>query len=153
MDVTNLNRLIAEGDVARHPNGLTVKVRDSWVIPGEKRLSYTTLIRLVECCREYHWEKDILPLMKETRLDSITKSITAEFLTPIPVRSVISIVYLLTDIRSKGYALEFQVMDATDRSLRARVSMVSVFYDPDTGTPIVPPEAVSDFLSSRTSKA
>jgi acyl-CoA thioesterase FadM len=147
MDVTTLSHLIEEGGVVRHSGGLRVKVHSFWAVPGENRLSYTTLIRLIECCREHHWDIDIKPLTDGIPLDSICKSITGEFIKPVPLESLMSITYRVTDVRSKGYSLDFYVQHETDGALHASVSMVSVFYDPNLGVSITPPQSVLDRLT------
>jgi len=150
MEPTSLNMLMQTGCVVADLNGLTITIPPSWIIEGEDRLSYTTLVRLIECCREYHWQTDILPKINSNiSLDSICKSIYGEFISPILVDSVISITYLITDIRRKGYSLRFEVRNTENQTLCAKFDLVSIFYDPVTRKSIVPPPSVFDFLSAR----
>ena len=148
MEITSLSRLIKEGGVTCNPEGLIVTIHPSWVVEGEDRLSYTTLIRLIECCREHHWQIDVLPRAGGTSVDSICKSLTAKFTNAIPVGSVLSITYRVTGVRQKGYSLRFEVRDTKDQKVCAEFDLVSVFYDPVARKPTAPPASVFDHLSS-----
>jgi len=150
MDTTTLAQLLEEDGVTCKPDGLIVKIHSSWVVIGEDRLSYTTLVRLIECCREHHWSLDILSThdLGKLTLDSITRSIAGEFISPIPIGSLISITYKITEVREKGYALHFEVRDVTDQTVRAWFDIVSIFYDPTTNEPITPPPAILQNLKS-----
>jgi len=147
VEITTLRRLLGEDGIALLPNGLSVTVHPSWIVEGEDRLSYTTLIRLIECCREHHWSRDILPRATNTAIDSITKSVSGEFIRPIPVGCVVSITYEITEVRSRGYALEFRVWDEGDQQLFAIVSLVSVFFDPSQRQAARPPPSVLEYLT------
>lgn len=150
METTTFARLMQTGCVVSDQNGLTLTIPSSWIIKGENRLSYTTLVRLIECCREYHWQTDILPNTKNNvSLDSICKSLYGEFINPILVGSVVSITYLVTDIRRMGYSLRFEVRNTKTQTLCAKFDFVSVFYDPVTRKPIAPPTSVFDYLYVR----
>lgn len=150
METTTFARLMQTGCVIGDQNGLTITIPSSWIIKGENRLSYTTLVRLIECCREYHWQTDILPNTKNNvSLDSICKSLYGEFINPILVGSVISITYLVIDIRRKGYSLRFEVRNTKTQTLCAKFDLVSVFYDPVTRKSIAPPTSVFDYLYVR----
>lgn len=131
-------------------NGLTVTIPPSWIVAGEDRLSYTTLIQLVECCREYQWQKDILSKIerRDIHLDSICKSLTCDFIAPILVGSTISISYCTIEVRRKGYSLRFEVRNTKNKRLRAMFKQVSVFYDPVARRSIAPPYCVLEYLST-----
>lgn len=148
MEITSLGNLMREGGVTCNPDGLTVTIHSSWVVPGEDRLSYATLVRLIECCREHHWKMDVLPKAKDTQVDSICKSIEAKFLSAIPIGSLISITYRVTGVRQKGYSLRFEVRDTKSQTLRAEVNLVSVFYDSVASKPVAPPDTVFNHLSN-----
>lgn len=153
MEPTSLNRLLEESDVTCTPSGLTVTIHPHWIIEGEDRLSYTTLTRLIECCREHHWNTDIIPIAEDSPIDSITKSITGEFTKAIPVGSVVSITCRVAEVRRRGYRLEFEVCNATDQTLHAEFDMVSVFYDPVAQKAVAPPASVTEHLLARLSTA
>ncbi|MGH2414980.1 MAG: acyl-CoA thioesterase, partial [Microcystaceae cyanobacterium] len=142
MEPTSLKRLLEEDGVTCTPEGLILKIHPDWVIEGEDRLSYTTLIRLIECCREHHWNTDILSRANGTLVDATSKSIAGEFTRSILVGSAIAITYQVTEVRSKGYALKFEVRDALEQTLYATFKMVSVFYDAQSGKAVPPPQVV-----------
>lgn len=148
MDITSLSRLLEEGGVTYNSDGLTVTIHPSWIIEGEDRLSYTTLVRLVECCREHHWNIDILSRAEGVPVDSICKSITGQFVSAIPVGSMVSITYRVAGVRRKGYSLKFEVRDAADGTLRAEFELVSVFFDPVACKAVAPPVSVYTYLFS-----
>jgi acyl-CoA thioesterase FadM len=148
MDPTGFKFLIEEGGVTCNPDGITVLINPSWIIEGEYRASYTTLIRLVECCREYHWEIDIIPKAKGTPLDSITKSVSGEFIRPIKSGIFVSISYHLIDVRDKGYSILFEIRDKSSQALYARITLVCVFIDLITSRPITPPISVYEYILS-----
>jgi len=148
METTSLVKLIEEDGAVCIPSGLKVTVYPSWIVEGEDRLSYTTLVRLIECCREHHWQTDVLPQVQGVQLDSICKSIAATFTKPVLVGRVISITYEVTAVREKGYSLRFSVYDAVEQTLCAEVDLVLVFYDPVAHQPISPPATVFNYLVS-----
>ncbi len=147
MDPTNLFRLMETGCIVCRPDGLSVRIHPSWIVEGEDRLSYASLIRLIEGCREYHWNIDILPKANDTTVDSILKSITGNFSNPISAMRLITITYSVTDVRSKSYTLRFTVRDGEDQTLYAEFDLVSVFYDPITCKSEAPPKAVLNHIS------
>lgn len=147
MTPVTLAGLLAEGGVRLHPRGLEIEARRAWVVPGEDRLSATTLLRLVECCREHHWQTDILPAAAGQPVDSITKSINAEFVQPVPVPGTVLLDYAVMQVRSRSYEMRFAIR-LPDGSLCATVTMVQVFFDPLTSQATTPPPAVRQRLLS-----
>lgn len=146
MKPTSLKLLMQEGVTSREEDGLIVQIKPSWVVGGEKRVSYTTIVRLVECCREHHWNIDIVSRDKTNVLDSITKSLECEFLRSIPVETKIYITYGIKEVRTRGYSIEFQIRDVTKELLFARIIMVSVFYSSREQGVIQPPIEVRNYL-------
>jgi acyl-CoA thioesterase FadM len=154
MQPTTLAGLLAEGDVRQFAGGLDVVVQRAWIIAGEDRLAYTAIVRLVECCREWHWQSDILPFAGAAPLDSITKSLTAEFTHPIALGSALRIMHQVVAVRPRSYQLRF-TLTAHDpdhpeqpERLCAALDMVSVFYDPARDAVAEPPPAVLARLQS-----
>lgn len=147
MDITSLNKLRKTEHVVSRPDGIIVTVKDSWIIEGEDRLSYTTLIRLIECCREHHWQVDVLPVAQGKPLDSICKLLTCNFIRPIAVGSTIFIRYQITEVRRKSYMLKFEVFETGSNNLCAECSLVSVFYDPLSRKPMLSPSSLVDKLT------
>jgi acyl-CoA thioesterase FadM len=150
MDTTTLKSLLKSGNVTCSPEGLRVTVNPKWIVEGEDRLSYTTLIRLVECCRELHWNSDILIHTKGTMIDSVTKLIRGDFLHPILPGNIVSITYHVTAVRQKSYELRFDVQNVANGTLCATFNIVSVFYDPILHEASVPPKEVLDYLCNLT---
>lgn len=147
MRPTTLAELVRQSDVAPDARGLKLLVPKSWIVEGEDRLSYTTILRLVECCREHHWQTDIKPWSGCITVDSICRTAMADFREAVHVGAKISITYKVIEVGTKSYALEFTVHDDVTRSVCAIVRIVSVFYDPVRRRSIVPPMSVREHLS------
>ena len=148
METTSLDALMREDGVSVVPGGLCLVVLPAWIVAGEERLSYTTFVRLVECCREHHWRTDVLPHAGVASIDSITKSFTCRFLAPMLAYAAISISWRVMDVRAKGYTLHFQARDVASETTCAECDMVSVFYDVARWIPAAPPPAVRARLES-----
>ncbi|MGE5333863.1 MAG: acyl-CoA thioesterase [Nitrososphaerota archaeon] len=146
MQPTTLAGLLAEGGVRRFAGGLEVDVRRAWIIAGEDRLAYTAIVRLVECCREWHWESDVLSHAGGAPLDSITKSLQGEFVRPIALGSLLRITHQVIAVRPRSYQLRFQLVTGDPEQLCATLEMVSVFYDPVRAAVAEPPPGVVDYL-------
>lgn len=149
MQPTTLAGLLAEGDVHRFVGGLEVVVRPAWIVSGEDRLAYTSIVRLVECCREWHWQSDVLSHASGAPIDSITKTVSGEFKHPIAVGSLLRITYTVVEVRPRSYALRFQLATLGRTHAPpgpeqpcATLEMVSVFYDPAREVVAEPPAAV-----------
>ncbi|CAG0960618.1 hypothetical protein METP3_00804 [Methanosarcinales archaeon] len=153
MEPASFDCIIKTGYVKCNQDRLTVIIPPSWIVLGEDRLSYTSLVRLIECCREYHWKKDILSKIniEEFPLDSICKLLSGEFTNPILVGSTISISYSITEVRRKGYTLKFEVRNSNN-ILCAKFILVSIFYNPVNQKSIIPPASVSDYFSTQCSE-
>lgn len=146
MQPTTLEGLLAEGGVRCFAGGLEVEVRRAWIVAGEDRLAYTAIVRLVECCREWHWQSDILPHTGGAPLDSITKSFTAEFTHPIALGSLLRITHQVIAVAPRSYQLRFQLATQRPEQQCAMLEMVSVFYDPARAAVAEPPPGVVDYL-------
>lgn len=147
MEITTLNSLVAGGSVSFLANGLKIITEADWVVSGENRLSYTTLIRLIECCREYHWNKDIRTKSQDDFVDSITKSLSIAFYRALIVGTTIAIRYEIVNVRDKGYEAKFSIFN-TQGELCAECNMVSIFFDPEQMMPTPPPGSVVQALKS-----
>lgn len=147
MDVTSFKKLAKQEKVILHSNGIAVTVRRKWIIEGEDRLSYTILIRLIECCREYHWQKDVLPLTSDKSVDSICKILTCNFVNPISAGSPVFVRYRIVGVRRRSYTIRFEVYDTSNNMLCANCDMVSVFYDPQLKKSAFPPDPIIRALS------
>lgn len=152
MQPTTLAGLLAEGGVRRFAGGLELVVQRQWIVAGEDRLAYTSIVRLVECCREWHWQSEILPQAGGAPLDSITKTFQGEFTRPIAVGSLLRITWRVVDVRPRSYRLRFEL--ATQQSPEsqqtcAMLEMVSVFYDPARAAVAEPPPGVVAHLRAQ----
>ena len=154
---TTLAGLLAEGDVRQFAGGLEVVVQRAWIVAGEDRLAYTAIVRLVECCREWHWQSDILPHAGGAPLDSITKSLTAGFAHPIALGSALRITHQVVAVRPRSYQVRFTLtthdpdQPEQPEQLCATLDMVSVFYDPARDAVAEPPPAVLAHLQASVS--
>jgi acyl-CoA thioesterase FadM len=148
-----LAELAARADVTELQRGLELTVDPGWVVAGEDRVSYTTLLRLVECCRERHWSQDVAPADTGGSLDSITRSVEAEFMRPLPAASRARITYRVTRCGRTSYALAFEVAEASSREPCAEVRLVCVFYDAAKRAAVMPPPEVSARLQALRSES
>lgn len=131
-------------------DGLRLLPTRSWVVDGEDRLSYTTLTRLVECCREYHWREDIENLIGKGDLDSITKSISANYFHPILIGKKIIIRYKIEQVRKKGYTVKFIVINEELSLICAEYSAVFLFFNNYLNMVIEAPIVVFETLTNLT---
>jgi acyl-CoA thioesterase FadM len=136
------------GVVELNFNGFSVlSVSPEWIIDGETRLSYTTIVRLIEFCREYHWNKDIKPFFSTTGIiDSTTKEFVCSFNQPVSLNSAVKIEYRFIEIRNRAYSLNFAVSDLSRQKLYVTVSMVCVFIDLVSLQPVLIPECIKNYL-------
>jgi acyl-CoA thioesterase FadM len=145
MGPTSLKALLNEEGVVCQQGCIIVRVHAGWVLEGEHRLSYTTIIRLIECCREHHWNTDIAPI-SDASLDSITRSIHGDFISPISIKSIVSINYRIAEVRNKSYSLKFEIHDTSNQQVHAIIELVSVFYDSVLQQAVIPPIPVINAL-------
>ncbi|MGN6258130.1 MAG: acyl-CoA thioesterase [Solirubrobacterales bacterium] len=115
-------------------------VEPRWCAPGESRLGYPGILRLMECVRELHWRLDVIPRCPE--MDTITKTLEAEFLQPVEAGSEVTGEYALTEVRGRSYVLEIVLRDSVTAEPLARGRMVSVFYDEGRRQAVEPPTAL-----------
>ncbi len=150
MQPTTFAQLNQKGYVLAANYGIFIRVQPTWVISGENHLSYTTLTRLAECCREYHWEKDILPLIYNSNIDSICKSLNAEFIKPVPIESRIFLKYEIGNVKHKSYELNIKILDANnkkDQEIYAIFNIILVFYSIETLQSVYIPEVIANKLT------
>src|SRR5262249_47190282 len=127
MDPTTLEGLLAHAEARTTPHGLSVVIPPAWVVATESRLSYATLIRLAECCREHHWRRDIVP--RAPHLDSIVVRCEAEFRSPVVVGAHLMIDYQVVRVGARSYDCSFAFRSASSSEPHGRVRITSVFYD------------------------
>lgn len=146
MEPTTLDALLATSGAWLLPRGLKLTVSPAWVVPGEDRLSYASLIRLCECCREYHWRRDVI--IHEPRLDSIVVQCTANFKSPILVGSNIEVRYAVTRVGDHSYDCTVAIapLDVGRGAPHALIVLTSAFYDSTKRRAVQPPPVVADAL-------
>lgn len=146
MDPITLEQLISTEVVEMLPDGLRVAIASSWIVPGEDRLSYTSAIRLAECCREHHWRTDFARLAP--RLDSIVSRCIAAFRKPMLVDSHLEVRYAVTRVGRRSYdcTVAFLGLDEDVAERRGDVVLTSVFYDPERRCAIDPPSQIKEVL-------
>ncbi len=149
MDTTSLEQLKKEVLIEYDENEMVLVAQPTWVIPGEDRLSYTTIVRLVECCREYHWQKDVLHNSMNASLDSIVKYVECNFDHPILIGEKIAISYQIVDVKVRSYKTRFQVTLVDLAKLSAEATLVSVFYDTKAHKALEIPSAIKSFLNAK----
>jgi acyl-CoA thioesterase FadM len=126
---------------------LLVRIPTDWPADGEKRIGYVSILRLVECARELHWRRDVAPHADADRLDSITKSVTADFARPIIADAQVACEYAVTWFRPRSYGLRVQIVDEHHGAL-AQVNLASVWVDPGSLRPVTPDQCVTEAMSS-----
>ena len=112
-------------DITLLDNGLTFEIKKDWIIKGENRLSYVSVMKLVEYCREYHWEKDFLSI--DNSLDSITTEIHTYFNKPLLCGKTATILYKISFINTYSYVIDFQIYSSDIEA--SEIKMKCVFYD------------------------
>jgi len=91
----------------------------------------------------------VLPAAVEERVDSITRSISADFLSPVEVSDQIVGRYRIRWCRRRSYQLEVVLSSQTTVRDLVRVGLVSVFFDPMRMCSTVPPASVAEALQRR----
>src|SRR6266511_788553 len=147
MRPTTLQHLLNTKHVTMIDYGIQIKNQTKWVVSGESHLSYTTLTRLVECCREYHWQTDIAPYLASSSIDSICKSISAKFLRPVLVSSTVKIIYKVKQVRNRSYELLFKICGVDLQNIYALFNIVLVFYNTETDQTAAIPESAKNNLT------
>jgi len=115
--------------VQMHSDGISFIIDKDWIIEGEDRLSYASILCLVEFCREYHWEKDFLSQNK--KLDSITQNIYVSFFKPLVSGSKAFIKYNIKSLNMHMYKIIFEIF--TNEIVLCKIEMECVFYNESLG--------------------
>jgi acyl-CoA thioesterase FadM len=154
MDITSLTNLLSESaHVSCLDDGLRVVIEPAWIVSGESKLSYTTLLRLVECCREHHWQKDIRCRLNGHSIDTTCKTIHSRFIKSIEASQSIDIVYSVEDVRTHSYRMRLLVLDSPRLIQYAEIELVLVFVLPDEGDVVPPPSDVINYLQRRVTES
>lgn len=141
-----LNEVLQQGVACLTDGGIKVEILQEWVVDGEDRLSYVGIIRLVEFCRENHWERDIVSKLNGiNKLDTITKNIKCDFFKPVLVNSVVTLKCAIIEVFRKGYKIAIHISDQ-ENDLISTAELGLVFYDPITQKSLVPSSEVAGLL-------
>ena len=116
---------------------VTLTIEQRWCAPGESRLGYPGIVRLMECVRELHWRLDVTS--RWPGMDTITKSLEVEFSRPLGAGSEVAGEYVLGEVDGRSYVLEIVLRDSATAEQLARGRMVSVFYDEARRQTVEPP--------------
>ncbi|MDK2980884.1 MAG: hypothetical protein PWQ55_1231 [Chloroflexota bacterium] len=143
----SLSRLKKDNKIKFTSTGMVFRSKKKWVIKDETRLSYTTLTKLIECCREYHWEKDIQSSFKNHNIDTTCKSFSAQFYKPVSYHSLLSIDYSIVNINKKDYEIKFVICDLYKNIVCSEFLMVQVFIDLSDFRSIAIPSDIHNLLS------
>ena len=126
-------------------NGYKVKIEKPMIISGESRLSYVTIMRIIENCREIHWEYDIIKNNTDKiQIDSICKNIYVDYFKPITIDTVILVTYKILNVKESSYELLFQITDENHCFCSAK--MVCVLIDSINGQVISFPNSIKTIL-------
>ncbi len=142
MDTTSYDSLASETLIVPLPSGMRVLTRNDWTVPGEQQLSWTSLVRLIECCRELQWQRDVA---SGGAIESTTRAFEAAFAAPILAGAEVEIRYEVETIGQQSYGLRFRIECEGAVSVTAR--MVLVFLDPSRQQAIRIPDAIRGALA------
>ena len=139
IEPTSLDRLVLEDGAVLSPRGLRVVVRESWVVPGENRLSYVSLVRLIECCREHHWNVDVVPNAAFTDPDCTLRAMRCEFRAAAHVGHTVAVTYRVARMGTRSYTLDFTISrEGPAAEVIGLAEVVCVFYDAVVGAAVEP---------------
>ncbi len=141
-----LEDLERQGIAVVVPGGVVFHVPEDWPAEGEDRIGYVSILRLVECVREEHWRRTVLPEAGDPPVDSITKSLSAEFFAPVCPGTPVLGRSRVTRGGARSYELTVDLVVRDTGEPLMRAVLVGVFYDADAGRSTVPPEAVAASL-------
>jgi acyl-CoA thioesterase FadM len=128
---------------------IVFEVLPECAVAGERRIGYASIMQLVERVRELHWSRDVLPPAAGRPVDSITRSLSADFLAPFTVHDQVVGGYRVQWCRQRSYGLQVAFRSSRRGIDLARVDLVSVFYDPVLLCSTSPPMAVLQALNSQ----
>lgn len=139
------------GIVARTPAGLAFRIAESWCAPGEQRIGYATVVRLVELVREFHWNRDIHTVDEE--IDSITASLSAKFSRPITTGMNALGCYRVSWIGAHSYGLRVEINETDVGEKLASAELACVFWDPISSSVANPSPVIMEHLRSLVGEA
>lgn len=142
---TSLAAAIDSGYACVEGRAVYFDIAQSWCAPGEDRIGYTTITRLVECVRELHWEQQIRQLAP-AGVDSMTRSLLADFTRPVRAGLPIRGTYDLLRVGNTSYDLRVILSSVASSSVAATFTLISIFCEPETGKPVPAPKGLRPTL-------
>ncbi len=109
-------------------NTIDVVIQPDWTVDDEQQLSYTSLVCLAECLREFHWQRDLGTLAGTDEFNAISRSMSAEFLRPVLIGDRVTLSYALSELGPTSYRFICRV--AGDDRVCAVVEVELVFTRP-----------------------
>jgi acyl-CoA thioesterase FadM len=123
-----LEKLLNSSEIQFSDTGFVVTLQPEWVVAKENRLSYITALKLAECCREYHWTKDLLS-ESSLFLDSTIRNLTAEFKAPLFIGDKVHVSYFVSHIGIKSYTLQIELERIDELTPASIFTLINVFLD------------------------
>lgn len=123
---------------------LDFTVPTAWLGAGDTKLSYTTIVGLLEAVRDTHWQElGRMPKHMEHDIDVTCASLEVEFLEPVLPGERYRASYCVTGIGSRSY--EFAVrLSSTSRACTCVIALLTlVFIKASTGQATSPPDLVA----------
>lgn len=143
-----LRDLEATGVAVDRNDHVEFQIEPAWCVAGEDRVGFAGIVRLIECVREWHWRRDVAAVSADVTLDSITKALEVEFISPVRPGRVVRGECAVVAAGEKSYTVEVKLCEEPSGDLLAVGRLVSVFYDDGAGASVTPPERVAARLRS-----
>jgi acyl-CoA thioesterase FadM len=131
MEIVTIETLKKQTDILFFNNYITMTIPENWVIQNENRISYLTQTKIIEGCRDYHWQKFSLKLhnLCDQNIDSVCRIIKSKYVKPIIINTRIIVEFKIIYINNNSYKMIFKILDYNKRYLYSLYNMHFVFYD------------------------
>ncbi len=143
-----LSEYVAAKLVRVTERGIEFTVRRGWPLPGENRLGYSQLVRLIEVTREFHWNG----LRREPgsrRLDSVVRWIGVCFDAPVVVGRRYRLALKVARVGNTSYDLEVRCEDVSHTTTAFRAMLRAVLIETSGLRPIRIPVGLREQLASQ----
>ena len=120
---------LARAGAALGDHTVEAVIQPEWTVGDEPQLSYTSMVCLAECLREFHWQRDLDALIGTAELDATARSMSAEFFRPVLVGSRVVLSYAIADVEPSSYRFACRI--TSDGQLCSTVEVKLVFIRPD----------------------
>jgi acyl-CoA thioesterase FadM len=125
---------------------IRVIVERDWIVLGEDRLGYAGIVQLLECVRELHWRRDIVSFSDGDQVDTITRSLSIDFLKPLIAGADVVGSYRMSWLRRRSYGLRLLLESHDEGATLVAAAMTCVFYDSAIHRSIDCPQHLRDRL-------